>query len=1459
MPFPFVNPWMLAGLSAVAIPLLIRLFARREYVSVPWGAMQFLAAASEHRARLPRTEWLLLALRMGALALLALAFARPWLENSPFVPLGMNALRDVVVVIDGSASMSAKAGDTDDEKTFHQRALRSAGTIIDELTRGDSITLIDARDEPQVVFAPVTHEFTAIRESLDRIPPPHGPANLVRAATRAVSLLEQGDNLAQEIIVLTDGQSAAWPASDSPQWSIFNDLCSVARVSPRVRVLDVSARSRESSSSENFAVGPLWTTRSFTAVGLPIRIGAAIHARGDEKSRNVAAHIEIDGKRVAEKSRQIRLEPDGDNDVEFAHHFDTPGIHTVAIALDPDGRPADDRAEIAIQVLSPIAVLLVDGATSNEPGRGETFFAAQALGNETPSTPWLKTSVVHWDQWQPVETPLPSVVVLANVPRVTDSQAKWLEQHVANGGGLLIAPGNRTDRDTYNQLLFRAGEGVLPAAMKQIRRVEGAHPFETIDAATLAPYWSNTFGDTSDPQFMQTSSWWLLDDISRGAADARLRPSGDPLLISRHHGHGRVLQMSIPLNAEWSDLPTRQSFVPLLHEMLLWLAASDVRDSSPEANSYLSPASRQRAENIRAEATVEPLDPAAREELTKRGDLEFFVSPDDLIEHQLHAAQPVEFWRWLLLGSVLLLVAEAYLTARIARTRQLSPTLGGASAASHHQSLSVRGAIRVAAVVVATALLFEPVFRWTAENVAVGRVIVAIDASGSMEARDSRSSSDALFSNDAELPANRAEATMDVIHHALSIGEMTFPSSVTPEYLLFGGDVESVDPRLFADSSRKLLGKTADPQPTARPRSLSEFRPPDRVLADSTDLAALLNRLAAQSSGVESSADAPLAVVLFTDGMDTEQRDVTLAAERLAGHSTRIIPVIVGSDVKAPNLAVRSVEVPRIVFAGEQARITAHLMTDGFEGKPVHVVVHAGDTPTGNSTIEQSFQPTGRESTVNVDIPVGTAGLQSYNLHVAATGSDESNDDNQTLSFCLRVVEDKARVMMLEGEARWEFRALDGTLGRDEHIDWKPVVFRQPYLGLLPDTFFPRRLDLTPGTATSADSPFAQCDLVIIGDIGRDDVSTQGWNLLEGFVAEQGGTLLFLSGKQNFPQRFESPVVRQLLPVSQIHSIPLDAMTGEAKQVVAREFHVQPTAAAEEYPAFRLDGDPAKNRAIWSELPGHSWGLTGVPKPGATVLANAILEKRSEPKIPDGTVAESPVVVTQRYGLGEVIWLGFDSTWRWRRRDDQKHHHHFWSSLARAAARNRTAFGTGELRFGAVDADVTVGDEVALRAQLSPMLLQRIGSSPLRAEIRRTDDGRVVRVWDLANVDDKPHVREARGRSLPVGSYRIQLVAESADVQLPEVTASLHVRSFRSRERLNRRPDEELLRRIAAIGHGEVLRPDQLDRLSTLIPAPLAYNFQLRAIRLWNHPVTLLLIVFLLTLEWGLRQREGLP
>ena len=592
---------MLAGLLGLSLPILAHLLSKKRYDVVHWGAMQFLELNPNAKRKLRLEQLLLLLLRMALIALIVFALARPWASGGVFSHLAPANNRDVVLIIDGSYSMGWEGGAV----TPHQAALRKAARILEDLNSGDTVGLIDARDQVRTVIETPSRDFTFVREELDKLPPPSGSTNLPAAIHRAVSMLSATTNPSREIIVLTDGQSLGWKAEDENLWARLDDLRKQLPVPPRLWVWNVTRPDGEENAATtspaartNFSVDRLALSRELTVPDFPIRLKTKVHYHAGKKTSADApqeaarkVYLEVDGQRLREKQQTVLLKPGGEAGVEFEYRFPSAGSHVLSVVLDKDNLPGDNRAEAAVTVAEAIPVLLVDGRPGLDATKTETFFLQAALSPSLLEHPLVKATVISWESFQPSQLDKKAVVILADVPRLNGSQTEALKSFVSKGGGLLMALGDGVDAAAYNEVLYEDGQGVLPAKLLQIQTPpKKDEPGVNVQDASLELSWLMPFRRASEGQFytVRFDKWWLVlpapanasnkkteADVSTPIVAAQLE-TGDPLLLTRKFGKGSVMLLTSPVDAEshWNTLGVRQhTFVPLIYEMVFHLAS----------------------------------------------------------------------------------------------------------------------------------------------------------------------------------------------------------------------------------------------------------------------------------------------------------------------------------------------------------------------------------------------------------------------------------------------------------------------------------------------------------------------------------------------------------------------------------------------------------------------------------------------------------------------------------------------------------------------------------------------------------------------------------------------------------------------------------------------------------------------------------------------------------------------
>lgn len=591
MTFDFLNPLMLLGLLGIALPVLVHLLSRKRYDVIQWGAMQFLELGRRTRRKIRLEGWLLLVIRMLLIALIALALARPWVSGGLLSKYISTQSRDVVFIIDGSYSMGWEGEAT----TPHSAAIQWVHRFMEELNPGDTISIIDARNQPRLVTESPTHQFELVREKLNHLPPPSGKSNLANSISKAIQTLSATTNLEREIIILTDDQALCWTPQDPILWDQVQDLLAQSAIPIDLWATNVSGEKNQGLQS-NLRVGQLAVSREVCVKNLPVKISTTIRYDGPEPTLICPVYFEVDGQRIKEKTQSVRIDNHGEAAIEFQHRFENEGTHVVSVVLDSDQLPGDDRSDAALHVTSALPVLLVDGTPSFDPTRSEVFFANLALMAPTNRTPWIQTTIIEKEQLTTEILKNQAVVILANVDVLTEVQAGALIDFVnQQGGGVMITLGDQIDVEQYQKLLFHP-EGLIPLKLKARETNSGIEfgNLTQIRSNSLQTPWLTRFrGEYANGLTSARYNQWWDVSFEKGTLIPENQTESDtknhtapieiaqlsndkPLMLFMNHQRGRVLLMTSSLDADWNNLPAKPDYVPFLHEAVFELSSGRV-------------------------------------------------------------------------------------------------------------------------------------------------------------------------------------------------------------------------------------------------------------------------------------------------------------------------------------------------------------------------------------------------------------------------------------------------------------------------------------------------------------------------------------------------------------------------------------------------------------------------------------------------------------------------------------------------------------------------------------------------------------------------------------------------------------------------------------------------------------------------------------------------------------------
>ncbi|GIW72344.1 MAG: hypothetical protein KatS3mg102_1886 [Planctomycetota bacterium] len=595
----------LAGLAAV--PVLIYLFHRHRYRVMPWAAMEFLRrAVQRNRRRLRLENLLLLAVRVLLILLVALAVARPVSEQAARLFAGEQRRRHVLLALDTSYSMTHRHG----VRSAWERAVGAARGFIDAgLDQGDrlAIALLGAHaqflyEEP--VFADAQGRERVVRE-LEELEPSATAGDLAGGLAALVEYLPRFQGAAAapggvipEVLVFTDLQRTALVREGA-----LADPAAVA-AARRLAELGVPLVFVDCGAErpDNFAVVGLRLDDVVAAVDAPLRLLATVRSWAEEPSSGLVLELFIDD--VLNRSVPVELEPGEEREIEFSIQVHEPGVHHARVLLRSDGLEVDNARLLVFEAREGIQALVVDGALDRgaAPAESETRFFLMAIApfadGRLARQNVVRPHVIGEAELAEADLDRYDVVVLADVIALPGEVPARLESWVRRGGGLLVALGDQVEPGVYNERLWRDGEGLLPARVGEVVLAPGEETFFKLRAESfrhplLAPFAPREMRQLFyEPVFVgyrrveppadagQRAEVEVLCRFegrrlaSGGAAEESLGGLGDPALLERRLGRGRVLLFTSALDASWSDFFKHIAYYGIWDRAVTYLAAA---------------------------------------------------------------------------------------------------------------------------------------------------------------------------------------------------------------------------------------------------------------------------------------------------------------------------------------------------------------------------------------------------------------------------------------------------------------------------------------------------------------------------------------------------------------------------------------------------------------------------------------------------------------------------------------------------------------------------------------------------------------------------------------------------------------------------------------------------------------------------------------------------------------------
>jgi hypothetical protein len=543
-----LTPAFLAGLAALAVPLLVHLIRRERPDAVEFPSLMFLSRIPQPTVKRRRIRnWWLFALRSVALILLVGAFARPFVEQSAESFSLSDHAGEIVILVDRSYSMGY--GDR------WQRAVASAREAIDNVGANDRATLVFFDATAEVAVAG-TNDRARLARALDAARPAAAGTRLAPALRVAESVLAGSELARLEAVLISDFQRAGWEAD-------------AGVVLPAGAVLRPVLIGGED--VENLAVTGVTLERVRVSGRERVTVHAQLVKHGTTPANGVQATLEVGGRVV--QSVTVNVPAGGTARVSFQPL--TAGETAVAAALraGDDALPVDNVFHFVISPEPGLRVLAVEPRT-----RDAGLYLRRAL--ELATDPPIQVTVKQDGLPTPGELQRTDVVILNDVVPADDAAGQRLVEWVRAGGGVIIATGERGTTTGWGNVARELAGGV-PASVADRVDVGGAHlGYIDYSHPIFEAFRAPRAGGFSAARFYRYRGVPAGDtrvaarDTAQPAATVLARyDDGGAALVERRVQAGRALVWGSTLDTEWSTLALEPVYLPLVQNLVRHAAA----------------------------------------------------------------------------------------------------------------------------------------------------------------------------------------------------------------------------------------------------------------------------------------------------------------------------------------------------------------------------------------------------------------------------------------------------------------------------------------------------------------------------------------------------------------------------------------------------------------------------------------------------------------------------------------------------------------------------------------------------------------------------------------------------------------------------------------------------------------------------------------------------------------------
>jgi hypothetical protein len=540
----FLAPLFFAALLTFAIPILIHLTQRERKQVVEFPSLMFLEKIPYQSVRRRRIrDWPLLAMRLAAILLIVLAFARPFFDRPIVALANVSGPREVVILLDRSYSMGY--GDR------WTRAQAEARQVVQGLTSTDHATLVLFGTSAQAEVR-ATAELSRVTAAIDAAKVSAEATRYAPALKLAQRVLADSTLQSREVVMISDFQRSGWVRDENlrlPEGTTFRT----------VPIADAQ--------TANLTVSNVLPQRSTFSGQERITVAANVINRGPSAVNNVRVALELDGRAV--EAQTVSVQPGAPAAISFQPFTLGRAYTRGTVRIGDDALKLDNAFHFVVSPAQRLSVLLVEPSRAS---REASLYLQKALS--IGSAPAFQVDMRDGESVSSTDLDRHRVVILNDVAAL--SSGAELKAFVSKGGGLLVVLGERANWGTdSNDLLPGVPGNVVDRTGRggALAELEFSHPVLELFKAPRS-------GNLTTARFFRYRAITMKPEPA-GDKEGEQAPSrrvisrfddGAVAMAERRIGSGNVLLWASTLDNYWNDLALKPVYLPFVHEIVRHLA-----------------------------------------------------------------------------------------------------------------------------------------------------------------------------------------------------------------------------------------------------------------------------------------------------------------------------------------------------------------------------------------------------------------------------------------------------------------------------------------------------------------------------------------------------------------------------------------------------------------------------------------------------------------------------------------------------------------------------------------------------------------------------------------------------------------------------------------------------------------------------------------------------------------------